>query len=233
MLISFPHRFLFIHIPKVAGMSVKAALEPVIHSPTRIVFNKVMKKCADGLGWKRRFPLLSIYPPHLTAMQWRDAVSQPTFDKMFKFAFVRNPWDREVSLYHYILQKPHHMHHDQVKATGSFEKYIAWRVAGNVELQTNYLINEAGAVIVDFVGRYEHLAEDMDHVVRTLNFSNVTLPHINSSAHKDYRSYYSNKTRELVEEHFKEDIVRFDYSFDHEFRLTTSHREAVQMQYSW
>ena len=40
------------------------------------------------------------------------------------------------------------------------------------------------------------------------------LPHLNQSVHRDYRSYYNERTRALVAENFQPDIERFGYSFD-------------------
>jgi len=70
-----------------------------------------------------------------------------------------------------------------------------------------------GNLLVDFVGAYEDLAGDFSEVARVIGIQ-TELPHINSSVHKDYRTYYNERTRAIVEEHFQPDIERFGYSFD-------------------
>ena len=57
MLLSYKHRFLFIHIPKVAGISVTAALEPCIAGPVRRVADRVQKQIVKGAAWGLRWPL--------------------------------------------------------------------------------------------------------------------------------------------------------------------------------
>ena len=39
-------------------------------------------------------------------------------------------------------------------------------------------------------------------------------PHRNRSGHKDYRTYYTDETRDLVAEAFRGDIETFGYTFD-------------------
>ena len=66
---------------------------------------------------------------------------------------------------------------------------------------------------VDFIGRYENLAEDWEEVASTIGLKE-RLPHQNRSAReKGYRRYYDDQTRGLVEDFFKDDLKNFDYEF--------------------
>jgi hypothetical protein len=93
-----------------------------------------------------------------------------------------------------------------------FDEYIVWRVNEEKVLQKDFVTDSEGEMIVDFVGRYENLSKDFLKVCKILNI-NASLPHINKSSHMNYRSYYSAKTRSLVEENFSEDIELFGYTF--------------------
>ncbi len=240
MLMSLKHRFLFVHIPKVAGMSVRTALEPFLASPGRRMLNKLQWALVRGLGWAIRWPFvrlnvsreflhqyctkrlflrgplstLHVHPQHLGALEWRTQLTPFIFNTLFKFAFVRNPWDWQVSLYHYCLQEPAHPDNAFFQSLGSFEKYIEWRVTQTLETQKSFLVDEEGKFIVDYIGRFENLSNDLEHVCQVLGFDNVHVPHVNASKHKDYRTYYNNRTRQLVEEHFQEDIAAFGYTFE-------------------
>jgi hypothetical protein len=66
---------------------------------------------------------------------------------------------------------------------------------------------------VDYIGKYENLQDDFDEICRQIGI-NASLTHKNKSKHKDYREYYNDYTRNLIEEAFKEDIEMFGYSFD-------------------
>jgi len=75
------------------------------------------------------------------------------------------------------------------------------------------VLSESGDMLVDFVGRYETLAEDFDAVCDRIGIE-CALPHINRSRHGDFREYYTPETRALVEEVYKADIELFGYRFD-------------------
>jgi hypothetical protein len=68
-------------------------------------------------------------------------------------------------------------------------------------------------LMVDYVGRFESVAEDLQHICERLKIS-VALPHKNKSNHGDYRSYYNTRTRDLVTDLCRLDIDLFGYTFD-------------------
>jgi hypothetical protein len=68
---------------------------------------------------------------------------------------------------------------------------------------------------VDFVGLYENLAEDFNYIKNRLDIS-VNLKHQNKGTNrrKDYRTYYTDETREIVANVYQKDIEIFGYDFD-------------------
>jgi hypothetical protein len=142
------------------------------------------------------------------------------FDGFHKFAFVRNPWDHLVSLYHFMLSDPEIPRHAEVRALPGFDAFVRWAIndpapfpKGITKHQTDMLTDRDGTLLADFVGYYESLREDFDRVCRHLGIE-APLPHLNRSQHRDYRTYYDDHTRALVEEHFGSDIDLFGYTFD-------------------
>ncbi len=159
MLLSLKHRFLFVHIAKTGGTSVRTSLQ--------------------GLRWRdpwywpmflcSRFSHLSGHriatklPRHAKIVAAKELLPKELFDELFKFAFVRNPWDLQVSSFHHIRrERPHYLggHED-------FEGFLRWKldperpyqyhVDTSIELQSDYLIDLHGELVVDFIGRYERL----------------------------------------------------------------------------
>ena len=79
--------------------------------------------------------------------------------------------------------------------------------------QLDYITNENDEVIVDFIGRYENLVQDVNIVFKNLGLETVSLPHINRSNHTNYREYYTEDTKQLVADRFSRDIECFGYEF--------------------
>ncbi len=215
MLISHSHKFIFIHIYKIAGTSIAESLSR--YTNTSLDNHSKIIRFLRSLGVHRLIPANKINKirnaRHATALDISNSLTPEIFDNYYKFAFVRNPWDWQVSLYHFALEDTSHHQHQLTKSFGNFEKYIEWRVDGNFILQKEFLTNKNGEMIVDFVGRFEQLSDDFEKVCNHLEIENSMLPHRRSSSHKDYRTYYSDKTAGLVENAFKEDIEYFSYEF--------------------
>lgn len=209
MLISHTHQFIFIHNYKVAGSSIRKALQafsqqqPGTSVGDRLfgIHNKIFKKKHPQKDWV-----------HVSARELRQRLPKSVYRDYFKFAFVRNPWDWQVSLYFYMLERKNHFQHKLIKSMSSFEEYIHWRVFNDKQLQKDFVTDEGGNLIVDFVGKYENLEQDFQ-VVCTRTGIDEKLPHLNQSSHRHYKKYYNKRTRDLVHKAFREDIEFFHYDF--------------------
>jgi hypothetical protein len=142
------------------------------------------------------------------------------FEGLFKFAFVRNPWDLQVSSYHHIKrERPHLLESDESFA--SFlqrkldpERPWQYHIDTSITPQSHYLIDLTGKQIVDFVGRYESLQSDFDTCCDRIGIPRQSLPHQRRAEGRSaYRDYYDTHTRELVATHFASDIEAFGYDY--------------------
>lgn len=205
MLISHSHKFIFIHIYKVAGTSVRTALQRFSYPPSKK--NKLKS-------------FIQINPPifstdfegHINARSLKAQLPCKIFNSYYKFAFVRNPWDWQVSLYHFALQTPEHHQHQLIKKMKSFDEYIDWRINEDLRLQKDF-IYENDTLLVDFAGKMEQINTDIEYIRQKLRIHKLSLPHKNQSRHRNYREYYDNTTKRYIEEAFAEDISAFKYSF--------------------
>ena len=68
---------------------------------------------------------------------------------------------------------------------------------------------------VDFVGYFECLNEDFAYIQQKVG-SKSNLQHLNKTegAKRDYRDYYTDVSRKIVEDVYTEDIRLFGYDFD-------------------
>jgi len=78
--------FVFIHIPKTAGTSIRSGLEI---GPSG---NPVRINHCYGTG-------------HAPAFHTKNSLGKVLWDKCFTFTFVRNPWDRVLSWYYFSIKK--------------------------------------------------------------------------------------------------------------------------------
>jgi hypothetical protein len=210
--LSYTHRFIFIHVYRAGGQSVSAALSPYSTVPRRTLLARV--PLARRLAKRQLYSLRGYNHGHIKARELKAALPPEIFETFFKFTFVRNPWDWHVSIYHYIRQRTDHPHHEFYKSLHTFDTYLDWQInTEGVELQSEFVLSESGDMLVDFVGRYETLAEDFEAVCDRIGIESA-LPHVNRSRHADFRDYYTPETRELVEEVYRADIELFGYRFD-------------------
>jgi hypothetical protein len=218
MLLSIKYNFLFVHIAKTGGTSVRSALQPLRWRDPwyypQFICSRLSHLSGHRLGAK--------FPRHSRIVTAKELLPEDFFNNLFKFAVVRNPWDLQVSSYHHIRrERPHLIDH-----INSFDAFIRWKldphrayqyhVDTSIQSQLDYLIDLQGNIVVDFIGHYESLTQDFDEITRQIGIENVKLPHKRkaSDRKKDYRSYYSDDLAALVGEHFQRDIEALDYRFD-------------------
>lgn len=206
MIISRKKEFAFIHVPKTAGTSITEALSP--YDDRSIIETLLNFKPLNAFPF---FYSLNPLPQHIRANKLRDYLSQPIFQKLYTFAFVRNPWDWQVSLFHYLRESIFHPKYSTV-CNMDFQQFLQWRIQSYKITQNEFITNRQGNIIVDFVGRFEHLEQDFRRICRKIGVP-FNLPHKNKSRHRNYRKYYTEKTKNLVVRYFKQDIELFDYEF--------------------
>ncbi len=218
MLLSNRFNFLFVHIAKTGGTSVRAALEPLRwRDPwyyAQFLCSKLSHLSGHRIGTK--------FPRHARIIAAKEMLPEELFERLFKFAFVRNPWDLQVSSFHHIRRERPHL----MQGMDDFETFLRWKldperpyqfhIDTSIQLQVEYLVDLHGNILTDFAGKYERLHEDFETACQRIGIKTPALPHKRQATDrkKDYRSYYTDATRELVAEHFRRDIEAFGYTFD-------------------
>lgn len=211
MLISHSHKFVFIHVYKVAGSSVRGVLNPYAAISWRQSTLEDKWKGLTHIGSKS---FSTQFGGHDKARDLKEHFPAKWFKDYYKFAFVRNPWDWQVSLYLFGLKDKSHYQHELFKSFANFEEYLDWRIAEDLHLQKEFVVDESGKLLVDYIGRLENLHEDFKHICKEINIPQVNLPHLNKSNSKKYQNFYNEKTKLKLADAFKEDIEYFNYSYD-------------------
>jgi len=162
-----------------------------------------------------------------TALEKRNEIGPAAFERAFSFAFVRNPWDKVVSHYHYRRRTGRIYKHEYDRSGKGdpgigFKEWVERAYGAHDPMyhnhptpfmaQTLWLNDERDNCMVSFVGRFENLAADFDRVCANLGVE-ASLPHVKPSPHAHYRELYDDATRAIVAERFASDIDTFGYHF--------------------
>lgn len=200
-MLALARRFLFVHIPKTGGNSIQNILRD--YSEDEIVCREPHQ---DGV---ERFELNNPtygFSKHSPLSEYRAKLPPETYRGLFKFACVRNPWERAVSFYF----SPHR----QVTAftREAFAEFLA-----TVPPMTHHLRETpdqpATGILAnfDYLMRFETLQRDFDVICENLGLPRQTLPTRNKSSRGDVEDYYDAGTIELVRKLFADDIALFGY----------------------
>jgi len=79
--------------------------------------------------------------------------------------------------------------------------------------QVDWLKDDEDRIEIDFVGKFESLNKDFEHIKHSIGLTDASLPHLNASTRAKYQSYYNDETREIVANWFREDVAVFEYEF--------------------
>jgi chondroitin 4-sulfotransferase 11 len=157
------------------------------------------------------------------------------WDERFKFAFVRNPWARLASWYNMMTRaqewerskgQPENVVQNKLwhyvrDNSSTFEDFV-YNCTDEVEVaegvyysfaynQLDYVTDDNGNLLVDFIGRFENLEKDVREVFERVGIKLASIPHLNRSSHRHYSTFYTPETEMIVRERFKKDIEYFGY----------------------
>jgi hypothetical protein len=219
MIVSHARQFIFIKTPKSGSTSIEVGLSALC-GPNDIITPVGPEKIArspDAQNYLRGEDSRQIRPDgfleplqerdfynHMSLQKVADYIGDGATEDYLKIAFVRNPWDRQVSLYHFLK----HQGHLEV----GFAEWLPW--AEPLAIMEMLRLN--GAMAIDFIGRYEALQSDFDALCRQLGVPSApVLPRLKSDIRPpgDYRAYYDDRSRAQIREMYAEEIATFGYAF--------------------
>ena len=187
--ISHKYRFIFVHVPKTGGSSFMTKFS-----------NNWKHLGKDDVVLGGHIPYTDIkekYP-----YEWA---------RYFKLAFVRNPWDRAVSLW--ILRGGRSSFLDFLKKTKSLEGLKPKML----RTQSSFICNGSE---LNFIGRFEQYEATAYYLMGRLGLPYSKLKHIRITPNRtrDHAPSYTEGCRKLVTEIYKEDIKNFGYKFNQKIK---------------
>jgi len=203
MIISDSHKFIFISNPKTGTSTINTHL--------------------SSYGWRTpnayndgQEHLLPMY----AALHFKVGIEK--WNTYFKICFTRNPWDRLVSSF-LFLNKVHPLWNLPIYS--NFEDYLL--TAKDVHIhqynydgmyQKYYLFDSNGTLIIDFVGRFETLTQDIIELHKQLKLPIPSQKHHTNrheyAGRKHYTEYYTEQWMiDTVAEREKLVIEMFGYEY--------------------
>jgi len=206
MIISAAHKFIFAAIPKTGTHSVRRALREHM-GPQDIE--------QVGLFVQKRFPipaLAQLQHGHLSLQQIRPYMRPEEWRSFFKFAFVRNPFDRFISYCAFMTREKGDFDQDPQQVMRHF---IANPPSGHILFlpQHSFITGEDGQLLTDQVGRVEEMQQSYDDIASRIGIPTAQLERVNSSRRRDYREYYDQPLIEAVTRLYARDLELFGYAF--------------------
>ena len=205
MLVSHSHKFIFVKTKKTAGTSIQSFLAPY---------------CKNGVVEER-------FGSHRGSNRIIDLIGERTWNSYLKICPVRNPWDlmvswylwerRELSTYRKIQRVLQGKDVDCLARKVSFQDYMIHKEGISKVNINKHKILVDGQLPDYFYVRYEYLMDDMSALCGRLNiaFEPSEFPHLKkgSRSGRSYQEFYNERTKQIVQEAYKEEIGRFAYKF--------------------
>lgn len=197
--------YLFLHIPKTGGTSIKSCF--------------------------KEMPRDKLHHSRIPPGGVEEVIHEKSAEHAYKFAFVRNVWDRHVSNYIHFksITRDHWLYKydsrtaEEVQSFDNFKEFCFEfkNIYSKFHFDSQYkwVYDRTGKIMLNFVGKYERLQQDFNVLCDNLNIGKYykilpqQLPVKNRHIHKHYTEYYDDETKQIVAEKYAKDIELFGYKF--------------------
>lgn len=229
MIVNHKYKFIFLKTRKTAGTSIEIALSKFCGANdiiTPISAEDEAKRRDLGFRGPQNYRIPTCFYSkrdwlklvknrkrkqffnHMEASSIENHVSEEIWQTYFKFCFERNPFDKAVSLYYWSTHEPRPQIAD----------YLNSVPIGLLSNWNNYTMDDR--VVVDFIGNYENLDNDLETITDKLGLpEKLSLPRAKGNYRKN-RAHYStvlnNSVRARVEIVCAKEIAAFKYHWAEE-----------------
>ena len=186
----------------------------IIDDERKFIFISVAKTGSTSI--RRRLNSFEDPPPEIYHMSIKDALAKyPRAKDYFKFAFVRNPYDRIFSAYINLKYDGHAWAVD-LKKKRTFREFVVdfknSEYSNYIHLQSqSSCVKIDNELAVDFVGRFENLQEDFKKIENILNLEHKELIKIRQSSKNREPKIFDQEMKDIICDIYSEDFESFGY----------------------
>ena len=207
-MISFKHKFIFIHIPKTAGTSIVKSLsqysEDIVDNSGNIKPNIELIRLAREKNIR-----INNYK-HFTYNQYKQLLGDGIKD-FFVFSTIRTPYERIPSVYYYS-------NITGVSLTGfigAIQNGV--HIIPSIGIKQNMIDTFIGGVEDIFLLRFENLNKDWKNLLDRLNLPYLSLDYLNVGRRIDYNNLYrDSRLLVVMNTVFGEEIEKYSYEIKKE-----------------
>ncbi len=206
MIFSPSQQFVFFAIPKTGTHAIREVFRPHLGTEDweqQLRYGQQLSPLPE---------IAAINHGHVAYRQLARVIPEETLAQYFTFAFVRHPFDRFVSVCAFLARTDPSYQDDPTAWMKRALTRAPFRKRVLVATQSDLLTCEhSGSIKLDFVGRYESLQSDCDHICQTLSLPAVPLSRKNSSKHRQHHEVLDDELRETLTERYADDFETFSY----------------------
>jgi len=213
LVISKKYKYIFFHLPKNAGVSISRTLISQEKSLQLKRYNSFFLrnffKTRDNYYFSIKKKKIFFFRSHITCGEFYRIMNDEPILDYFKFAVIRNPWDRMVSRFFYSKKISTKFRNY------TFNEFVDYDIEHNLDVlkQYEFCSDNKKNFCLDKVIKFENLNNDFNDVCYKIYKKKNILNHFNQSKHKDYQEYYDLNTKNKIYNYCKKDIDFFEYEF--------------------
>lgn len=183
-----------------------------VYEKEKILFMRPAKCAGSSLQYALTTILSKqIHQSKAGNVKWLNTITDEELEKYFVIAFVRNPWDKIVSISSYLSSLgPKCEIENLLTGRNLTQTMVSYSIPCHLFCYNN------GIRFADFIGRFENLDTDFKECCKLAKINHIELKKLRVTPHKHYSKYYNDKLKNMVSEKYKLDIDMFNYKFSSE-----------------